>query len=133
MKLVSLSSGSKGNATFICTDTTKVLIDCGISAKKADEGLKALGYSLSSLDAVLLTHEHSDHIKGVKRRPAGYLYTPQEERLIIFRGFPEMSILITPGGSSWKRYILKKNLMWVTFHFYPSGYITMWQSPAVTA
>ena len=67
MKLVSLSSGSKGNATFICTDTTKVLIDCGISAKKADEGLKALGYSLSSLDAVLLTHEHSDHIKGVKR------------------------------------------------------------------
>ncbi len=72
MKFVSLSSGSKGNATLICTDKTKILVDCGISAKKANEMLRALGLSLEDIDALLLTHEHTDHIKGAKRLMQAY-------------------------------------------------------------
>lgn len=74
MKFVSLASGSSGNASFVCTDKTKILIDCGISARKTDTLLKSIGVSdgLKSIDAVLLTHEHSDHIKGAKRISSAY-------------------------------------------------------------
>ncbi len=72
MKFVSLSSGSKGNATLICSDKTKILVDCGISAKKANEMLKVLGLSLNEIDALLLTHEHTDHIKGARRLMQAY-------------------------------------------------------------
>ena len=69
MRLVSLASGSKGNAVLVSTDRTRILVDCGITAKRADESLKALGVEkgLGDIDALLLTHEHSDHIRGVKR------------------------------------------------------------------
>ncbi len=72
MKLISLASGSKGNATLIVTEKSRILVDCGISAKRADESLKAVGLSLKDIDALLLTHEHSDHIRGVKRLMSVY-------------------------------------------------------------
>lgn len=72
MLFVSLASGSSGNCTFIATDSAKILIDCGISAKKIDESLKALGFCAEALDAVFLTHEHSDHIRGLKRLMSAY-------------------------------------------------------------
>ena len=72
MIFVSLASGSSGNCTFVGTDTAKILIDCGISAKKIDESLRALGFCASELDAVFLTHEHTDHIKGLKRLMSAY-------------------------------------------------------------
>ena len=72
MKFVSLASGSSGNCTFVGTDTAKILIDCGISAKRIDESLRALGFCAEELDAVFLTHEHTDHIKGLKRLMSAY-------------------------------------------------------------
>ncbi|MCI5791857.1 MAG: MBL fold metallo-hydrolase [Lachnospiraceae bacterium] len=72
MKLVSLSSGSKGNAALVCTENTKLLVDCGVSGRKANELLKSVGYTLDDIDALLITHEHSDHIKGVKRLMQAY-------------------------------------------------------------
>ncbi len=65
MKLCSLRSSSKGNAVLVYTDTTKLLIDCGISGKMAEAGMKEIGVLPESLDAILITHEHSDHIGGV--------------------------------------------------------------------
>lgn len=72
MIFTSFASGSSGNCTFFASGSTKILIDCGISAKRIGDCLRALGLSLSDLDAVLLTHEHSDHIKGLKRLMSAY-------------------------------------------------------------
>lgn len=60
-----LGSGSTGNATVVATEEGKVLIDAGLSAKKIDQLLKERGMSASELDAIVVTHEHADHIKGL--------------------------------------------------------------------
>lgn len=74
MIFTSFASGSSGNCTFIESKDTKILIDCGISAKRIDESLKEIGYSDGAycLDAIFITHEHSDHIKGLKRLMSSY-------------------------------------------------------------
>ncbi|MGG2197568.1 MULTISPECIES: MBL fold metallo-hydrolase [Paenibacillus] len=60
-----LGSGSTGNATVVATEEGKVLIDAGLSAKKIDQLMKERDMSLSEIDAILVTHEHADHIKGL--------------------------------------------------------------------
>ena len=65
MKLSSIRSSSKGNAIVVWTEKTKLLIDCGISGKEAEAGIRELGLSPEDLDGILITHEHSDHILGV--------------------------------------------------------------------
>ncbi len=60
-----LASGSKGNAIFFGTKNTRILIDAGISAKTVAERLDEIGVALSDIDAILITHEHTDHIKGL--------------------------------------------------------------------
>ncbi|HEY8390000.1 MAG TPA: MBL fold metallo-hydrolase [Clostridia bacterium] len=61
-----LASGSKGNATFIATDKTKILLDAGISCRSIESKLKSIGQKPQDLDAVLITHCHSDHIAGIR-------------------------------------------------------------------
>lgn len=66
MRIVNLASGSKGNATFVEHENTKLLIDAGISEKELAKRLGDIGKELSEIDAVLITHEHTDHVKAVK-------------------------------------------------------------------
>ena len=66
MRLLTIASGSSGNAIYIGNATTHLLIDCGISKKRITQGLDMLDINLSYLDGVLITHEHSDHIGGLK-------------------------------------------------------------------
>lgn len=61
----SLYSGSSGNCLFIETENTKLLIDAGVSLKKIEEGLDKVNVKPSSLNGILVTHEHSDHIKSL--------------------------------------------------------------------
>lgn len=61
-----LSSGSKGNCVFLGTKQTKVLIDAGISGKAIKSRLAEINVDLDEIDAILITHEHSDHILGLK-------------------------------------------------------------------
>ncbi|MFX0170700.1 MAG: MBL fold metallo-hydrolase [Candidatus Hodarchaeota archaeon] len=65
-KLCVLESSSKGNATFIRIDETRFLIDAGISAHKIERSLKEIGENITDLTNVIITHEHNDHIKGIK-------------------------------------------------------------------
>lgn len=65
LNFCSLYSGSSGNSLFIESENTKVLIDCGVSCKKVEEALALLDVDPTSIDAVLVTHEHSDHVKGL--------------------------------------------------------------------
>ncbi|URJ47875.1 MBL fold metallo-hydrolase [Paenibacillus polymyxa] len=60
-----LSSGSTGNATVVRNEDTTLLIDAGLSAKRIDELLKERDLSGEELDGILVTHEHSDHVKGL--------------------------------------------------------------------
>lgn len=65
MRLAILGSGSRGNATLIETGGTRVLIDCGFGVRETERRLSTLGVDAGSLDAILLTHEHADHARGV--------------------------------------------------------------------
>jgi phosphoribosyl 1,2-cyclic phosphodiesterase len=60
-----LCSGSTGNSIFVETDDAKVLIDAGVSGKQIAAALDEVGVSASDLDALLVTHEHSDHVRSV--------------------------------------------------------------------
>lgn len=64
LQFCSLASGSSGNCYVVQTETTSLVIDAGISAKKIREGLERLG-AQDTFQGVLITHEHSDHVKGV--------------------------------------------------------------------
>ncbi|ATJ81655.1 metal-dependent hydrolases of the beta-lactamase superfamily I [Halomonas beimenensis] len=61
----SLGSGSKGNATLVSDGETRLLVDCGFGLKETERRLARLGLHPRQLDAVLVTHEHGDHVRGV--------------------------------------------------------------------
>lgn len=61
----SLYSGSSGNSLFVETSNTKLLIDAGESSKKIELALKQINIHAEDIDAILVTHEHSDHVKGL--------------------------------------------------------------------
>ena len=65
MRIASLGSGSKGNATLVNTGGTLLLIDCGLPRRDVDERLQSRGVSGQDIDAILVTHEHGDHSRGV--------------------------------------------------------------------
>ena len=65
MRFRVLGSGSRGNATIIDSGSTRLLVDNGFALKEIKSRAESIGFELDQLDAVLITHEHSDHIKGV--------------------------------------------------------------------
>ena len=65
MRLCSIASGSSGNCIYVGSERTHVLIDAGISCKRIEEGLKKARITGEKLAAILITHEHSDHIQGI--------------------------------------------------------------------
>ena len=65
LRFASLGSGSRGNSTLVNWGEQYLLLDCGFSAREAEQRLARFGLGASDLSAILVTHEHSDHIKGV--------------------------------------------------------------------
>ena len=65
MKLTSIASGSSGNCIYVGSDEANILVDAGISGKKIENGLKELSVEPKSLDGILVTHEHIDHLAGL--------------------------------------------------------------------
>ena len=99
MRFHILGSSSSGNAAFIETEHCKILVDAGFSGKKLNLLLQDYGYELSQIDAVFLTHEHSDHTAGL----AG---------LSRFKGLPVFANYDTAKAAQSK---LKKTLNWKVF------------------
>lgn len=66
MKVKVLSSGSKGNACLVMTNSLKILIDVGVSYQYIQKELASIGLTPMDIDKVLITHTHNDHIKGLK-------------------------------------------------------------------
>ena len=66
IKFCSLYSGSSGNCYYINIDGKRILLDVGKSLKKIREALEGLDENIENIDAILITHEHSDHIQGLK-------------------------------------------------------------------
>jgi phosphoribosyl 1,2-cyclic phosphodiesterase len=62
-----LASGSAGNSAFLATSKTRILIDAGLSVRELTRRLAAIGEKPEDLDAVVVTHEHSDHVSGLAR------------------------------------------------------------------
>lgn len=81
MRYCSLGSGSRGNATLIESGRTRLLVDCGFSLRSTEQRLALAGVTPEQLSAILVTHEHSDHIKGVERLARRY----------------ELPVYMTPG------------------------------------
>lgn len=65
MQFSSLGSGSRGNSTLIETDGTAILVDCGFSMRETERRLQRLSREIQQVSAILVTHEHGDHVKGV--------------------------------------------------------------------
>nr|WP_240457769.1 MBL fold metallo-hydrolase [Halomonas socia] len=65
LRFASLGSGSKGNATLVCDGETRVLVDCGFGMREAEKRLARFDLHPSQLDAILVSHEHGDHVRGV--------------------------------------------------------------------
>lgn len=79
-----LGSGSRGNATLVEGGATRVLVDCGFTVREFEARAARIGFDPASLDAILVTHEHSDHIGGVARLARAF-------------GVP---VMLTPGTAS---------------------------------
>jgi len=73
LRFCALASGSRGNALLVEHGDTLIMIDCGLPLKVLGERLAAVGRDLDDIDALLITHEHGDHSRGIgpfrKRRP----------------------------------------------------------------
>ena len=66
ISICSLASGSSGNSYLVCGEQAAILVDAGISGKRIEERLWAKGYALADINAVFVTHEHSDHVVGLR-------------------------------------------------------------------
>lgn len=72
MNISVLASGSRGNCTLIYDDNNAILIDMGISTRKLKQALAQLHLNIEDLDAIFITHEHLDHIRGLKTLTKNY-------------------------------------------------------------
>lgn len=99
MKVAVLGSGSRGNATLVETDATRILVDAGFSGKDLDRRLAELGRSAAEVDALLLTHEHSDHTRG-----AGIFARRHDLPIYLGSGTREACAELFRGGEDLREY-----------------------------
>lgn len=101
LKFCSFSSDSSGNCYVVTDDKTSILIDAGISGKKTEEGLNAVGLVPESIKGILLTHEHGDHIKCVdvlaKKFKDAYFYCSEGTGKALEKGLCKKRVSVNPG------------------------------------
>lgn len=102
---LSLRSGSSGNSTFVRTESARIAVDCGMSGRQFSQALESIGESARLLDALFLTHEHTDHSMGVgvvMRRYGTPLYLTEETYRAVrdqLGPLPEAQVFLIKAGS----------------------------------
>ncbi len=99
MKFCVLASSSKGNSIYVSSGSTQILIDVGLSCKMISERLSEIGVDLKAVDAICVTHEHVDHMRGLPVIVSRY----------------GMSLYATEGTSSTVEYKSGKKFEWNIF------------------
>ncbi len=103
MRVCIFASGSGGNSLLVSGQDGNVLIDAGISMRKIQAGLQQAGVTMQEINGVLITHEHSDHISGLKMLAKHYntpIFAPEKlgEKLLELDGNIEKNLNIIPVG-----------------------------------
>ncbi|MCS7314294.1 MAG: MBL fold metallo-hydrolase [Bryobacterales bacterium] len=105
VRLCVLASGSSGNATLVASARTRLLVDAGLSAREIERRLALAGESLERLDAILVTHEHTDHVSGLtalaRRAPCPVFLTALTAAAIAWNGEPP-PLELFPAGARWQ-------------------------------
>ena len=105
-----LASGSSGNAAFLATSKARILIDAGLSVRELARRLAFIGESLETIDAILVTHEHSDHVSGLARivrwsqrrnRPIPVYCSRHTAPLIDWENIESPPVELFQAGSGW--------------------------------
>ena len=111
MRFSSLSSGSSGNATFISSGDTRILLDQGLPVKTLVSRLTSIGESLSDLTAIVVSHGHGDHVSGLARtvragisrgRAIPAYLTPATADLIDWEGLQRPPVSYFEAGSKFE-------------------------------
>lgn len=91
-KICPIFSGSTGNSTYIATEKTKILVDAGASCKSLALELSKIGADVSELSAIAVTHEHIDHIKGLKAllKKSGATLIASEQTIMALEGLDKI-------------------------------------------
>ena len=99
-RIISLFSGSKGNCTFLRIGNTRLLIDAGMSCRAIERALCSVGECLSDINAIFITHEHSDHTKALpvllKKHPVPVHLTQETAKELCRSGFPTDCFAVHP-------------------------------------
>jgi phosphoribosyl 1,2-cyclic phosphodiesterase len=99
--ITSLNSGSNGNCYYIGNDAEAILVDAGISCRETETRMKRLGLSMDKVKAIFVSHEHTDHISGIK---------------VLSKKF-QLPVYITKGTQAYGRVHVEKHLV---FRFKPN-------------
>lgn len=105
MQFCVLGSGSGGNATIVRAGETVLLVDAGFSAARLRDKMKSAGVEPDELDAILLTHEHADHMKGVHqftRKHAVRVYATRHTAMCVQEKAPEAPWAYFEKGQSFR-------------------------------
>jgi len=99
-RLISLFSGSKGNCTLLRVGDTRILIDAGMSCRAIERALCSVGEKLSDINAIFITHEHSDHTKALpvllKKHPIPVHIADMTAKELCKCGFPSDCFAVHP-------------------------------------
>lgn len=113
---MTLFSGSKGNCALLTTNNTKILIDCGTSYKALTKALKSVNVSPKQINAVFITHSHSDHIAGLFNFVK---YNASTEVFVHKKGYGELY-----GKTFWQANTFEENFLYrdISVSFFPCSH-----------